>query len=123
MKSVILHRTKNCFQQLYLSIGPKATSIHRNSEDFQNVLCRRVFDEAKKQSRAIGSIEEIKIKTEKKLEKLQNKTESEKDSIIVSEIRKKNWYERYRWFYTSDGLLAIGGRDSSSNTAIIRKHI
>jgi hypothetical protein len=45
------------------------------------------------------------------------------ESITYSEIRRKNWYERYRWFYTSDGILAIGGRDSSSNTAIIRKHI
>ena len=31
--------------------------------------------------------------------------------------------ERYRWFYTVDGLLAIGGRDSSSNMAMIRKHV
>ena len=27
------------------------------------------------------------------------------------------------WFYTIDGLLAIGGRDSSSNMAMIRKHV
>ncbi|KFM20920.1 Fibronectin-binding A protein, partial [Marine Group I thaumarchaeote SCGC RSA3] len=72
-------------------------------------IASTLFNEAKKQSGAISSIEEIKAKTLKKLEKLQNKTESEKDSILVSEIRKKNWYERYRWFYTSDGFLVIGG--------------
>ncbi len=82
-----------------------------------------LFDKAKKQSSAIGSIEEIKSKTEKKLEKVQNKTESEKDAILVSEIRKKNWYERYRWFHTSDGLLTIGGRDAASNSAVVRKHL
>jgi len=82
-----------------------------------------LFDEAKKQSGAISSIEEIKEKTKKKLEKLQNKTESEKDLILVSEIRKKNWYERYRWFFTTDGLLAIGGRDAASNSAVVRKHL
>jgi len=82
-----------------------------------------LFDEAKKQSGAISSIEEIKTKTEKKLEKFQNKTESEKDLILVTEIRKKNWYERYRWFFTSDGLLVIGGRDAASNSAIVRKHL
>ena len=64
-----------------------------------------LFNEAKKQSGAISSIEEIKTKTEKKLEKFQNKTESEQDLIVVSEIRKKSWYERYRWFFTSDGYL------------------
>ena len=82
-----------------------------------------LFDEAKKQSGAISSIEEVKAKTKKKLEKLQNKTESERDTILVSEIRKKSWYERYRWFFTSDGFLVIGGRDAASNSAVVRKHL
>ena len=82
-----------------------------------------LFDEAKKQSSAISSINAIKEKTEKKLEKFQSKTDSEKDLIVVSEIRKKNWYERYRWFFTTDGILAIGGRDAASNSAVIRKHL
>jgi predicted ribosome quality control (RQC) complex YloA/Tae2 family protein len=82
-----------------------------------------LFNEAKKQSGAIKSIREIKERTMKKLEKLQNKTESEKDITVISEIRKKNWYERYRWFFTSDGLLAIGGRDAASNSAVVRKHL
>ncbi len=86
-------------------------------------IASTLFNEAKKQSGAINSIEEIKSKTFKKLEKLQNKTESEKDTVLVSEIRKKNWYERYRWFYTSDGFLVIGGRDAASNSAVVRKHL
>jgi len=82
-----------------------------------------LFNEAKKQSGAIKSIEEIKSKTEKKLEKLQNKTESEQDIMMVTEIRKKNWYERYRWFNTSDDYLVVGGRDAASNSAVVRKHL
>ena len=86
-------------------------------------IASTLFNEAKKQSSAINSIEEIKSKTLKKLEKLQSKTESEKDTVLVSEIRKKNWYERYRWFHTSDGFLVIGGRDAASNSAVVRKHL
>jgi predicted ribosome quality control (RQC) complex YloA/Tae2 family protein len=82
-----------------------------------------LFNEAKKQSGAIRSIEDIKEKTEKKLENFLSKTESEKDLIVVSEIRKKNWYERYRWFFTTDGLLTVGGRDAASNSAVIRKQL
>lgn len=82
-----------------------------------------LFNEAKKQSAAISSIQTIKEKTEKKLEKFQNKTESEKDLFVVTEIRKKNWYERYRWFFTTDGYLTIGGRDAASNSAVVRKHL
>ncbi|MGQ0792247.1 MAG: ribosome rescue protein RqcH [Nitrosopumilaceae archaeon] len=86
-------------------------------------ISSRLFDESKRQATAIISIEKLKRKTEKKLEKEISQVKVAEESITYSEIRKKNWYERYRWFYTSDGILAIGGRDSSSNTAIIRKHI
>ncbi len=82
-----------------------------------------LFNQAKKQSGAINSIQTIKEKTEKKLKKFQSQTQSERDLVVVSEIRKKNWYERYRWFMTTDGFLTIGGRDAASNSAVIRKHL
>ena len=82
-----------------------------------------LFNEAKRQSGAITSIEKIRDKTKKKLEKTKSKSDAETKEILVSELRKKNWYERYRWFFTSDGLLAIGGRDAPSNSAVVRKHL
>ena len=82
-----------------------------------------LFNEAKKQSGAISSIQSIKEKTEKKLEKFRSKTKSEKDLFVVTEIRKKSWYERYRWFFTTDGYLTVGGRDTASNSAVVRKHL
>ena len=97
--------------------------IKINTESSLQSIASVLFNEAKKQSGAISSIQEIKEKTEKKLQKFQSKTESEKDLILVSEIRKKRWYERYRWFFTSDGLLVIGGRDAASNSAVVRKHL
>ena len=86
-------------------------------------IASKLFDESKRKSAAISSIEKLKKQTEKKLEKEKSEVKVAEESITYSEIRKKNWFERYRWFYTSDGILAIGGRDSSSNTAIIRKHV
>ncbi len=97
--------------------------IKINTQSPLQSIASVLFNEGKKQSSAIPSIQSIKEKTEKKLEKLQNKTESEKDLLLVTEIRKKSWYERYRWFFTTDGYLAIGGRDAASNSAVIRKHL
>jgi predicted ribosome quality control (RQC) complex YloA/Tae2 family protein len=97
--------------------------IQINSKSSLQSIASVLFNEAKRQSAAVKSIKQIKENTLKKLEKLQNKTESEKNEVIISDIRKKNWYERYRWFFTSDGLLAIGGRDAASNSAVIRKHL
>jgi len=37
--------------------------------------------------------------------------------------RKQEWFEKFRWFYTSGGRLAVGGRDAQSNTLLIRRHL
>jgi len=86
-------------------------------------IASKLFDESKKQKGAVKSIEKLMKKTEEKLEKTIEKGEIAKGSVGFKEIRKKSWYERYRWFFTSDGVLAVGGRDSSSNSAIIRKYL
>lgn len=36
--------------------------------------------------------------------------------------RKAEWYEKFRWFFTSTGFLVIGGRDATTNDIIIKKH-
>lgn len=82
-----------------------------------------LFDEAKKQSGAAPAIEKLIRKTRKEMADLQTRSQDQRNSVSFSKVRKKEWYERYRWFFTSDGNLAIGGRDASSNSSIVRKHM
>lgn len=86
-------------------------------------IASTLYSEAKRQSSAIESIESLKRKNQKELDKLKSQSQETKKAVFFTEFKKKEWFERYRWFYTSDGLLAIGGRDSSSNSAIIRKQL
>ncbi len=37
--------------------------------------------------------------------------------------RRQEWYEKFRWFYTSGGKLAVGGRDAQTNSALIARHM
>jgi len=97
--------------------------IQINPKSSLQTIASILFDESKKQTAAVPSIESMKKKTEKKMEQMKKKSDVAKDSVTFSEIRKKEWYERYRWFYTTDGLLTIGGRDASSNSSVIRKHL
>jgi len=97
--------------------------IKINTQASLQSIASILFNEAKHQSSAIISIEQIRNKTQKKLDKLKNKANLDMKEILVEEVRKKNWYERYRWFFTSDGMLAIGGRDAPSNSAVVRKHL
>ena len=36
--------------------------------------------------------------------------------------RKKEWFEKFRWCISSDGVLLVGGRDASTNEMLIKKH-
>ncbi|NOZ59579.1 MAG: fibronectin-binding domain-containing protein [Euryarchaeota archaeon] len=37
--------------------------------------------------------------------------------------RKREWYEKFRWFISSDGFLVLGGRDATSNEVLVKKHM
>ena len=86
-------------------------------------IASTLFNESKKQMRATDTINLEKKKTEKNLELVKKQASVAQDSIVFAVQKKKEWFERYRWFITSDGRLAIGGRDASSNSAVIRKHL
>ena len=86
-------------------------------------IASNLFNESKKQMRATDTINLEKRKTEKSLEQYKKQASIAQDSIVFVVQKKKEWFERYRWFITSDNRLAIGGRDASSNSAVIRKHL
>ncbi len=33
------------------------------------------------------------------------------------------WFERYRWFLSSEGILVIGGRDAATNDLVVRRYL
>ncbi len=35
----------------------------------------------------------------------------------------EGWYERFRWFHTSDGYLVIGGRNADQNEELVKKYL
>jgi predicted ribosome quality control (RQC) complex YloA/Tae2 family protein len=37
--------------------------------------------------------------------------------------RRGEWYERFRWFVTVEGKLAVGGRDAQTNSVLLGRHL
>jgi predicted ribosome quality control (RQC) complex YloA/Tae2 family protein len=103
----------------YLEILEELILIESNLPKLSSAL----FTRAKEMERGNIAIEQSKARLEAQIQELQNQTISVRKKIIIKQQTSKEWYERYRWFITTDGLLAIGGRDASSNSAIIRKHL
>lgn len=82
-----------------------------------------LYSRAKEMERGSASIEEAKAMLLTQIDKLRNQKDLIHSRIVIKQHISKEWYERYHWFITSDGLLAVGGRDSSSNSALVRKHL
>lgn len=86
-------------------------------------LASMLFARAKEMERGNASIGEAQARLLAQIEKLRGQAGAIHKKMVVQKQSSKEWYERYRWFVTGDGLLAIGGRDASSNSALVRKHL
>ena len=100
-----------------INIDPKLT-IPENAEIY--------YEKAKKAKRkSKGALIAIE-NTKKQLEDIKAKKDVAMEHISIPKKRvKKNlkWYEKLRWFVTSDGILVVGGRDANSNESIVKKYL
>ena len=100
-----------------LTIDPKLT-LPENAENY--------YEKAKKAKRKTKGAKIAIENTKKQLEDIKSKKDIAMENIAVPKKRiKKNlkWFEKLRWFVSSDGFLVIGGRDANSNESIVKKYL
>ena len=71
--------------------------------------------------RKLRRAEEVRKDLERRLGESAIKGESVKQ--VKPLLRRVNWYSRYRWLITSNGFLAIGGRNAQQNEKLVRKFL
>ncbi len=88
-------------------------------------------------NKSAGKNADIKYKQKQKLEDkikglvkarkniLSKKQDVKPQPIVPKKIkqRDKQWYEKYRWFITTNKHLVIAGRDAKSNETVVKKHL
>ena len=84
----------------------------------------KYYTMAKKAKKKLEGAEKALRETQAKIEELKQRIGR------VKEIRKplakrriKAWYEKFRWFHSSDGFLVLGGRDATTNEILIKKQM
>ena len=117
------------FEKIILSTNQVLFNVNGNDVYFDlnetvgenaNVIYSKGKKAEKKISGTILAIE----KTKKNIKKLKLEKESLETEInFLIKKPKKKWYEKFRWFISSDGFLIIGGRDAISNEIIFKKYI
>ncbi|RME77837.1 DUF814 domain-containing protein [Candidatus Woesearchaeota archaeon] len=93
-------------------------SVAQNAQDY--------FEKAKKARKklkgALKALEEAKTQLEHARIESEETINAHKQQAVKTK-RKKHWFEKFRWFHTSQGHLVIGGRDATTNEIVIKKHL
>lgn len=50
------------------------------------------------------------------------KPEEAMNQMAKRKVVGKEWYEKFRWFISSDGMLIVAGKDAVSNEVLVKKH-
>ena len=83
------------------------------------------YTRAKKAEKKLKGIEKAIQETKTKIEQLRQREieEARERQRRPPKRREEAWYEKFRWFHSSDGFLVIGGRDATTNEIIIKRHM
>ena len=47
----------------------------------------------------------------------------EERPVVLRKKRKREWYEAFRWMFTSGGRLVLGGKDAKTNEILVRRYL
>ena len=89
-------------------------SIHEIADEY--------YKKAKKAREKLEGLLKAIEKTKEEMKKVEE-LEAKKFVTSVRIVRRREWFERFRWFITSDGFLAIGGRNARMNEEIVSKYM
>jgi predicted ribosome quality control (RQC) complex YloA/Tae2 family protein len=113
-----------CLDGLAFGLSLRRT-LYENAASFyeQNKKARQKLDGARtalNDSRKRLEDVELKVHDAETLEKM-------KPAEITAQLEKrrvkhKEWFEKFRWFVSSDGFLVVAGRDAVSNEVLIKKY-
>ena len=83
------------------------------------------YKKAKKAKKKLEGVKKALEETQTKIMELQQQRGRlvKETRKLPPERRKKAWYEKFRWFHSSDGFLVLGGRDATTNEILIKKHM
>jgi predicted ribosome quality control (RQC) complex YloA/Tae2 family protein len=78
------------------------------------------YERSKKFALKIEGARKAAISLERLLAAARGDAQEKKRKVL--RVAKKEWYEKFHWFFTSGNLLAVGGRDAKQNELVVSRH-
>ncbi|MBN1792667.1 DUF814 domain-containing protein [Candidatus Woesearchaeota archaeon] len=80
------------------------------------------FELSKKDKKKIEGVRKVILEHSGKLKDFLEREEEKALRQKPAPKRRLEWFEKFRWFISSDGFLIIGGRDAATNEIVMKKH-
>lgn len=85
-----------------------------------NALYQQGKEAKDKMQGAQTALEETERRLAQKIKEGEGRRRAEKHAVRKT---KEYWFERYKWFLTSEGRMVLAGRDAHSNDQLVKKHL
>jgi predicted ribosome quality control (RQC) complex YloA/Tae2 family protein len=69
-----------------------------------------------------GKLAELEQKIRKAEEQKAFKPKEVMEELVKRKVKRKEWYEKFHWFTSSDGFLVVAGKDAVSNEVLVKKY-
>ena len=119
-------------EDLLSGLNPKEKTINAGINSYTYTLyftedvnynTNVLYERAKKLREKARRGQEAIAESERKLNAAIKKGDEAKKGGKQVRREKRFWFEKYRWFITSEGCLAMGGRDARSNEDVVAKRL
>lgn len=117
---------------LNICIGDLLFSLNLRKTLFENAA--KFYERSKRAKKKIVGVIKALEETREKLGKIQFKIKEAEvlvstrpaeilEEIVKHRVKSKKWFEKFRWFISSDGFLVVAGKDRVNNEVLIKKYI
>jgi predicted ribosome quality control (RQC) complex YloA/Tae2 family protein len=107
---------------LKLAIGGREVALDIRGTVESNA--QKCYEEAKRARRKLDGVLIALMEAKKSLDGHTKEHSSEAERPQKRRApTKKFWFERFRWFISSEGAVVLGGKDARSNDVLVRKHL
>lgn len=113
-----------CLDDLRFSLNLRRTVFENASEYYERGK--------KANQKSVGALIALKESRKKLAEVEQKICEAQKqktvkpmevmEDLVKRKVKRKEWYEKFRWFNSSDGFLIVAGKDAVSNEVLVKKY-
>ncbi|MEM3522818.1 MAG: ribosome rescue protein RqcH, partial [Candidatus Bathyarchaeia archaeon] len=109
---------------MQLSLSIEGLSFNININENPSEVASKHYQKAKKIKQKIDGVISSINETEKKLKSIETSSiKLLKEEEFITKKIKHEWYEKFRWFNSSEGFLVLIGKDASTNEVLIKKYM